>query len=200
MQLFKSSNISDTIYLFEHILKLHYTTLRKDNQGYLNMPIIEHPFPPVFNSDSRVLILGSFPSVKSRADGFFYGNPKNRFWKIISKITNNPLPTNIPEKKTLLLNNHIALWDVIKSCDIEASKDNSIKNVIPNDLTDVLNNSNIGVIFANGNTAYNLYVKYSKDLHNMNIIKLPSTSPANASFNFEKLFEIWNKSLKCYLN
>lgn len=164
------------------------------------MSVLEHPFSPVFNSNSKILILGSFPSIKSRADGFFYGNPKNRFWKIISKITNNPLPANIPEKKTLLLSNHIALWDVIKSCDIESSKDNSIRNVIPNDLTDVLNNSNIGIIFANGNAAYNLYVKYYKVLHNMNIIKLPSTSPANASFNFEKLFEIWNKSLKCYLN
>ncbi len=164
------------------------------------MPIIEHPFPPVFNSDSRLLILGSFPSIKSRDDGFFYGNSQNRFWKIISRITNNTIPTNISEKKSLLLNNHIALWDVVKSCNIEASKDNSIRNVIPNDLTVILNNSNISVIFANGNTAYKLYIKHSKTLYGINIIKLPSTSPANASFNFEKLFEIWGKSLKCYLN
>lgn len=163
------------------------------------MSILEHPFPPIYNSDSRILILGSFPSVKSRINGFFYGNPQNRFWKIISKVTNNLLPTNISEKKALLLTNHIALWDVVKTCDIEGSKDNSIRNIIPNDLSIILNQSSIKTIFANGNMAYNLYDKYSKNLYSMNIIKLPSTSPANASYNFEKLFEIWNKSLKSYL-
>ena len=163
------------------------------------MSIVEHPFPPIYNSDSRILILGSFPSVKSRINGFFYGNPQNRFWKIISKITNNLLPTNISEKKALLLTNHIALWDVVKTCDIKGSKDNSIRNIIPNDLSIILNQTSIKTIFANGNMAYNLYDKYSKNLYSMNIIKLPSTSPANASYNFEKLFEIWNKSLKSYL-
>lgn len=163
------------------------------------MSIVEHPFPPIYNSDSKILILGSFPSVKSRINEFFYGNPQNRFWKIISKVTNNLLPTNISEKKALLLTNHIALWDVVKTCDIKGSKDTSIRNIIPNDLSIILNQSSIKTIFANGNMAYNLYDKYSKNLYSMNIIKLPSTSPANASYNFEKLFEIWNKSLKSYL-
>jgi len=164
------------------------------------MSIVEHPFPPIYNSDSRILILGSFPSVKSRINGFFYGNLQNRFWKIISKITNNLLPTNISEKKALLLTNHIALWDVVKTCDIEGSKDNSIRNIITNDLSVIFNQTSIKMIFANGTMAYNLYNKYSKNLYSMNIIKLPSTSPANASYNFEKLFEIWNKSLKSYLH
>ena len=164
------------------------------------MSVLKHPFSPVFNSNSKILILGSFPSIKSRADGFFYGNPQNRFWKIISKITNNQLPTNIIEKKNLLLNNHIALWDVIKFCDIESSKDSSIRNVTPNDLSVILNSSNIHIIYTNGNMAYNLYIKYLKNIYNINIQKLPSTSPANASVHFEKLFEIWNDALKYYLN
>lgn len=163
------------------------------------MSIIEHPFVPIYNANSKILILGSFPSIKSRIDGFFYGNPQNRFWKIISKITNNPVPISISEKKNLLLNNNIALWDVIKSCDIDGSKDNTIRNVIPNDLSIIFNQANIESVFANGNIAYNLYVKYSKDLYNADIIKLPSTSPANASINFEKLFKIWNKNLESFL-
>jgi len=150
-----------------------------------------HNIDPVFNSDSKILILGSFPSVKSREQKFFYGHPQNRFWKVISSITNEPLPISVEEKKTLLLKNKIAIWDVIKSCDIVGSSDSSIENVCINDFNIIFNNADIKKIYANGDKAYSLFRKYySKEIE---IIKLPSTSPANAQFNLEKLCEIWRQ-------
>ena len=119
-----------------------------------------HNISPVYNKKSKILILGSFPSVKSREQQFFYGHPQNRFWKVISTITNEKLPTTIEEKKELLLHNNIAVWDVIKSCDIVGSSDSSIENVEINDLSIVLDNANIKKIFANGDKAYSLFKKY----------------------------------------
>jgi hypoxanthine-DNA glycosylase len=147
-----------------------------------------HNIEPVFNKESKILILGSFPSVKSRKQQFFYGHPQNRFWKVISSITNEELPTTIDEKKNLLLRNHIAVWDVIKSCDIIGSSDSSISNVRANDIYRILNVANIKSIYANGDKSYSLFRKYFKEL---DIIKLPSTSPANAQYSLERLIEEW---------
>lgn len=160
----------------------------KDN---IDMSHQIHEFEPVYNSESKILILGTFPSVKSRENKFYYGHPQNRFWKVLAKICQNNIPTTIEEKKKMLLDNEIAIWDVIKSCDIVGSSDSSIKNVTPNDLSEIISNSNIDKIYANGNTAKKLYEKYSKSQINMEIIGLPSTSPANASYSIEHLIECW---------
>ncbi len=155
---------------------------------------IHHTFEPVYNSDSTILILGSLPSVKSREDGFYYGHPRNRFWKVIVGVAGeNPEQklTTIEDKKNFLLEHHIALWDVIESCDIIGSSDSSIKNVIPNDIGKIIKESNIQKIYANGKTAGNLYRKYVYPLTHIEIIDLPSTSPANATFTYERLYEAW---------
>lgn len=152
---------------------------------------VKHTFQPVYNNESRILILGSFPSVKSRENGFYYGHPQNRFWKVISGVFKCEIPQTIEEKKHLLLDFNIALWDVIESCDIIGSSDSSIQNVIPNDLNMILDNSSIETIFANGKTAAKLYEKYSQKVTGMPIITLPSTSPANAAFRLERLVDTW---------
>lgn len=151
----------------------------------------QHPFPPLYNENSRVLILGSFPSIKSREQMFFYGHPQNRFWKVVSAIIGVNTPTTIPEKQNFLYKNHIALWDVIASCDIIGSADSSIKNVVPNDLTKILKNANIKQIFVNGKTAQKYYNKYIRNTINIDAICLPSTSPANAGWNLDRLFDAW---------
>lgn len=148
----------------------------------------EHTIEPVFDSRSKILILGSFPSVKSRESNFFYGHPQNRFWKVVSSVMGEECPDTIEEKKSFLLRNNIALWDVIQSCEIEGSADSSIKNVTPNDLSKILNTADIKQIFTNGNTAYTLFKKHNKQL---DAVKLPSTSPANAVFSLERLISEW---------
>ena len=152
---------------------------------------ISHTFSPVYNKDSEILILGSFPSVKSRKQGFYYGHSQNRFWKVIAIICNQEVPTTIEEKKAMLLKNHIAIWDVIDSCDIIGSSDSSIKNVVPADIAGLLAKTKIQRIFANGKTAGKLYEKFSRESTGMEITILPSTSPANAAFSLEKLVECW---------
>lgn len=147
-----------------------------------------HNIEPVFDNNSKILILGSFPSVKSREQQFFYAHPQNRFWKVISSITEEALPQTIEEKKALLLKHNIAVWDVIKFCDITGSGDISITNVVPNDIYKILNCANIKTIYANGDKAYKLFKKYYKELE---ITKLPSTSPANAQYSLERLIEEW---------
>lgn len=150
-----------------------------------------HPFEPVFDQNSRILILGTFPSVKSREHQFYYGHPQNRFWKLLAALTDSPLPKSIPEKKELLLANGIAIWDVIASCDIIGSSDTSIKNVVPANLPSVLSQSSIQQIYGNGAKACQLYDRYLLPKTNMPIHKLPSTSPANASYSLERLLESW---------
>ncbi|HWT26366.1 MAG TPA: DNA-deoxyinosine glycosylase [Mobilitalea sp.] len=150
-----------------------------------------HTAYPVYDKVSRVLILGTFPSVKSREGRFFYHHPQNRFWKVISGLYGEELPGTIDEKKALLLRNRIALWDVIQSCEVTGSSDSSIKNVIPNDITEILDAADIRCIVSNGGTAYNLYRKYIFPVTGREIIKLPSTSPANASCSLDKLLEEW---------
>lgn len=152
---------------------------------------IKHTFEPIFNEESKILILGSLPSIKSREEGFYYGHPQNRFWRVVAKIFEDKIPETIDEKIKMLLKNNIAIWDVIDSCDIIGSSDSSIKNVIPADLKKVLNNSNIQNIYANGKTASKLYKKYSEKNTGIKIIELPSTSPANAKYTLDKLIEEW---------
>lgn len=152
---------------------------------------ISHTFSPVYDEQSEILILGSFPSVKSREQGFYYGHPQNRFWKVIASICNQEVPKTIKEKKEMLLANHIAIWDVIDSCDIIGSSDSSIKNVISADIVGLLEKTNIKQIFANGKTAGKLYEKFSKEITGLEITILPSTSPANAMFSLERLITEW---------
>lgn len=155
---------------------------------------IVHPLKPIYNKDSIVLILGSFPSVISRKNNFYYSNPKNRFWKILGIIFNEENLTTNEEKIDFLLNNHIALFDVIKSCEINGSSDSSIKNVIPNDISKLIKNSKIKYIFTNGNKAHELYQKYIFKSTKIVDIKLPSTSPANCQKGIEKkLIEHYRK-------
>ena len=154
---------------------------------------IVHPFPPLYNSESRILILGSLPSVKSREQMFFYGHPQNRFWKMISGVFEEAVPQTIEEKKAFLLENHIAIWDVIASCDIAGSSDSSITNVVANDIERLLTEAPIEAVFLNGAKAYELFMKYCSCKDKAEICKLPSTSPANAAWSLERLIEEWKK-------
>lgn len=151
----------------------------------------KHPFPPLYDKNSKVLILGSFPSVKSREQMFFYGHPQNRFWKVISAVMGTDTPVTIEEKINFLYLNHIAIWDVIASCDITGSSDSSIKNVVANDLTEILENAAIRQIFVNGKTAEKYYNKYIRDTIGREAVCLPSTSPANAGWSVDRLVEVW---------
>lgn len=153
---------------------------------------IKHPIPPFWNKNSRILILGSFPSVKSRETMFFYGHAQNRFWKVISLVTGCDVPKTIDSKKELLQSNCIALWDVIASCEITGSSDASIKNPIPNDIGTIINQADIRQIFVNGKTAAALYDKHILPRYKRNAIALPSTSPANAAWSLERLIKEWN--------
>lgn len=159
---------------------------------------VTHCFAPVYNKQSRILILGTFPSVKSREQQFFYGHPQNRFWKLLAILTNADIPSSIEEKKALLLHNKIAIWDVIESCDIIGSSDSSIRNVVPCDINRVLDHAPIEAIFGNGAKACSLYERYLLKQTGRSIEKLPSTSPANASFSLEKLAGSWS-CIKKYL-
>ena len=157
---------------------------------------ITHSFEPVYNEDSEILILGTLPSVKSRENNFYYGHKQNRFWKLLAKLCKEETPQTIEEKTSMLLRHHIAIWDVIQSCDIKGSSDSSIKNVKPTELRKILDASNIKQIYANGSKAGQLYKKYQLPLTGMEAVVLPSTSPANAAWSLERLCEAWRK-IKC---
>ena len=158
--------------------------------------MIVHPINPVYSKDSKILILGSFPSAKSRDEGFFYGHPQNRFWRIIARICDSEVPKTVEEKKELIISNGIAVWDVIKSCDITGSSDSSIKNVVANDLDEILLKADIKMIITNGKKADSLYKKYIYQKTGIEAVCLPSTSPANAAFSEDRLFEIWSEKIK----
>ena len=155
------------------------------------MDFVQHPFPPLYDERSEILILGSFPSVKSREQQFFYGHPQNRFWRVTAAVFGAPIPRTVPEKRQFLLENHIALWDVIASCEITGSSDSSIRNVTPNDLRPILNGAKIRQIYVNGGTAAKYYDKYQKPLLGREAVRLPSTSPANAAWSAERLIAAW---------
>ncbi len=156
---------------------------------------LEHPFPPVVDENCRILILGSFPSVKSREDGFFYGHPQNRFWRMLAAIFTEEVPADIPAKKSFLLRHHIALWDVIAACEIEGSSDASVKNAVPVDIARVMQITSIEHIICNGNLAYKLYQRHLEPLTGIQAISLPSTSPANAAWSLERLVSAWRDAL-----
>lgn len=155
------------------------------------MTHIVHPFPPLFDSESEVLILGSLPSVKSREQLFFYGHPQNRFWKVLAEVLGEETPNTIEDKKAMVLKHHLALWDTIYSCDIEGSSDASIRNVVPTELGPVIENSRISKVFCNGRTSYKYYQKYQAKELGIDAVCLPSTSPANAAWSLERLAEAW---------
>lgn len=155
--------------------------------------MVVHPIPPVYNEHSRVLILGSFPSVKSRENRFFYGHPQNRFWKVLAAVYERQVPQTMEEKRALLLECGIALWDVIASCEIEGSADSTIQNAVPNDLSQILQTADIKCIFVNGKTAEKYYNRYLRDRLGRPAICLPSTSPANAAWNLERLTAQWKQ-------
>lgn len=152
---------------------------------------VNHTLKPVYNKDSKVLVLGSIPSIKSREIGFYYSNPNNRFWKTLENVYNEKIGESKKEKINFLEKHNIALFDVLKSCDILSSSDSSIKNPVPNDLMPIIKNSNIKVIFTTGKKAYKLYQKYCYNITKIEAIYLPSTSPANCKKGID---EILNKA------
>lgn len=159
----------------------------KKNRGGYHV----HPVPPLYDNRSKILILGSFPSPKSREGNFFYHHPQNRFWRVMAAITGLPQPQNIDQKKQLILSRNLALWDVIASCHIIGASDNSIRDVVPADLSVIFDNASIEKVFANGGKAYQLYMKYLYEKTGYPITKLPSTSPANAGWSLERLITAW---------
>ena len=162
------------------------------------MDRLSHPFPPLYDADSRILILGSFPSVKSREAMFFYGHPQNRFWRVLAAVLGEETPQTAAEKKSLLLRHGVALWDVIASCDIAGSSDASITNVVPNDLSRILDAAPVRRIFCNGGTAYRFYRRYDEAGWGK-AEALPSTSPANARSSVQALTERWRAALAPWL-
>ena len=159
-----------------------------------------HNIEPVYDRDSRILILGSFPSVKSREAAFFYHHPQNRFWKVLAGVCKEPIPDTIEEKKKFLHRNHIAVWDVIASCTISGSSDASIRDVVPNPIERILEEADIRQIFVNGKTAGKMFVKYQQEKLGRDAIVLPSTSPANAAWTLDKLLDAWGEALCCRKN
>ena len=153
--------------------------------------MIKHTIPPVYDANSRILVLGSFPSVKSREQQFFYGHKQNRFWKVLAGVLEEPVPGSIEEKKIFLLKHRIALWDVIASCTIEGSSDSTIKNVVPNDLSGILSAADISRIFCNGGASFQYYKKYQEPRTGRAAVRLPSTSPANAAWSLDRLIREW---------
>ncbi len=163
-----------------------------ENKTRKNEPrAIVHPIPPTFDASSRILVLGSFPSPKSRESGYFYGHPQNRFWRIAAALFEEAVPVTVEEKHALLVRNHIAAWDVIHSCTIRGASDSSITDVVVNDLKPILETADIRQIFVNGKTAYKYYQKYTEPLIGREAVCLPSTSPANAAWSLDKLIEAW---------
>lgn len=178
------------------------------DEGYQH---IEHGFEPVFDQHSRVLVLGSFPSVLSRANAFYYGNPQNRFWRVMAACLGVPVPPNegdslasgepatldasIAAKRAMLLNGGVALWDVIESCDIKGSSDASIKNVVPARVELITSNASIEQVICNGGTAGHLYKRYLQERTCLPAVVLPSTSPANAAWRLERLVERWREAV-----
>lgn len=153
--------------------------------------MIVHPIPPVYDAHSRILILGSFPSVKSREEGFFYGHPRNRFWKVLAGVWETQVPVTVAEKKWFLLRHGIALWDVLAGCEITGSADSSIHHALPNDIRVILDCACIQTVFVNGKTALGYYDRYLRETVGQEAVCLPSTSPANAAWSLERLTQAW---------
>lgn len=163
----------------------------------MNKPThIIHPFGPLYDENSTILVLGSLPSVKSREQNFFYGHPQNRFWPLLAALFGESAPQSVEEKRALALRHHVALWDTIQSCDIVGSSDSSIRNVVPTDLRPILAGSGVTRIFCNGRTSGLYYKKYQEQTLGIPATVLPSTSPANAAWTMERLLEAWRVILE----
>ncbi|MBQ9459599.1 MAG: DNA-deoxyinosine glycosylase [Oscillospiraceae bacterium] len=156
----------------------------------------KHPFPSIYTPDSRVLILGSFPSPRSRNEAFFYAHPQNRFWRVLAAVFNENVPRDIEEKKALLLRNRVALWDTIESCEVAGASDASIINVVANDLRPILREADIRAIFCNGAASYQWFNRLLRDTLEREAVLLPSTSPANAAWTLDKLIEAWGAQIR----
>ena len=154
---------------------------------------IDHPIPPLYDENSKILILGSFPSVKSREAAFFYGHPQNRFWRTLAAVLSEDTPKTMEEKKEFLHRNHIAVWDVIESCEIIGSSDSSIRNVVPNDIAVILDGADIRQIYCNGAKSHEYYCRYQEKKFGRKAVRLPSTSPANAAFSLDRLASQWKQ-------
>ena len=157
---------------------------------------VKHTFAPVYDSSSRVLLLGTMPSPKSREEGFYYGHPRNRFWKVMGEVLGEETPGTIEEKKRMLLAHKVAVWDVLKSCEIRGADDGSIKNPAANDMSVVLEAAPIKAVFATGQKAAALYRKYCEPCTGMPVIQLPSTSPANCGMKYETILDAYREILK----
>ena len=157
---------------------------------------VTHDFQPIYNEESRILMLGTMPSPKSREVGFYYGHPRNRFWKVVSEVCGENLPETKEEKIDFALRNKIAVWDVLAGCEIKGAEDASIKNPVANDMNIIIKSADIKAIFATGQKAAQLYRRYCQKETGIEIICLPSTSPANCSISYEKLFEAYQEILK----
>lgn len=156
----------------------------------------KHPIPPLYDKDSEILILGSFPSVRSREANFFYGHPQNRFWKVLSGVYGEKIPETVEEKKALVLSHHLAMWDVISECDIIGSSDSSIRDAKANDISVILDNARIRRIIVNGKTAGKMYDRYLFPKTSVRACLLPSTSPANATWTIDRLIDAWKEGLE----
>lgn len=156
---------------------------------------LSHGFGPVYDARSRVLILGSFPSVKSREANFYYGHAQNRFWPLMARLLDAPVPQSIDEKRALMLARGVALWDVIEECDISGSADSSIKNAVPTDVPRILAAADIQGVYCNGALTYKLYMKNLLPLCGVAAVKLPSTCPANAAWSLDRLYAEWRQIL-----
>lgn len=155
--------------------------------------LVTHEFDAFFDKDSRVLILGTIPSPKSREQGFYYGHPQNRFWKVLADVLGEEFPQTVEERKGILKRNHIALWDVLESCEIKGASDVSIRNVRPNDMNRILQAADIRAIFATGAKAAQLYKKLCFPECGVEAVRLPSTSPANCGCSYETLREAYSQ-------
>ena len=153
--------------------------------------MIVHPIPPTFDENSTILILGSFPSLKTRESGYFYGHPQNRFWRVMAALYGGEVPFQPEERRAFLLRNGVAVWDVIASCTIVGSSDSSIRDVTVNDLRPILAESHVGKIYVNGKTAEKMYRRYTEPSLGIHAIYLPSTSPANAAYSLDRLTAEW---------
>ncbi len=183
-----------TCVLFSSILFIYILELTKLKIGTIIIFVTEHQIPPIYDERSKVLILGSFPSPKSREIGFYYGHPQNRFWTVLSAVLGVPCPKTVEEKKALLYAKNIALWDVIASCDIVGAGDNTIKNAVANDFSVIFSVAPIRQVFTTGKTATTLYKKFTGN----DSVPLPSPSPANCALSVEKLTEKY-KIITSYL-
>lgn len=161
------------------------------NRTAMQPESVEHPLAPVWNEASRVLILGTMPSPKSREQGFYYAHPQNRFWKVLASLFEQPLPNGTEERRRFALQHQIALWDVLASCEISGAADQSIRNPVPNPIENLLGNSNLRAVFTTGATAFRLYQKLCLPRTGISAIALPSTSPANCRVNLEQLCEAY---------